>query len=220
MEQEYDQSLAAEVCLSFTYYCTLPFADGVRISCLLWQPPPRRRTPPAFLRRSGHISIRQTRRHLDTQCPNPTWRRVSVDSTTTLQHASSFPESIWMHSRKTLTGTLVTCPVFSHLLLTDSRVISNFKKGGLDWQLTAEEYPTFLYDEREGWSEQDIKKGLLRGHVLVRVSRLSHLLHSIPYNLPTFRLPSVYSGMKPLPMPIALTSGSMEQNFPTFVRVY
>jgi hypothetical protein len=30
--------------------------------------------------------------------------------------------------------------------------------------------PTFLYDEREGWSDKDMKKGLLRGHILVRVN--------------------------------------------------
>lgn len=40
-----------------------------------------------------------------------------------------------------------------------------------NWQLIAEEWPTFLYDEQAGWSEAKVNQGLFRGHVLVRVSR-------------------------------------------------
>ena len=39
----------------------------------------------------------------------------------------------------------------------------------LDWSLIAEEWPTFLYDERAGWNARDVRKGLFRGHVLARV---------------------------------------------------
>jgi len=37
--------------------------------------------------------------------------------------------------------------------------------------LIAEEWPTFLYDEHAGWNENDVRRGLFRGHVLVRVSQ-------------------------------------------------
>jgi len=37
--------------------------------------------------------------------------------------------------------------------------------------LIAEEWPTFLYDEHAGWNENDMRRGLFRGHVLVRVSQ-------------------------------------------------
>lgn len=36
--------------------------------------------------------------------------------------------------------------------------------------LVAEEWPTFLYDETVEWSRRDIRSGLFRGHVLIRVS--------------------------------------------------
>jgi hypothetical protein len=49
-------------------------------------------------------------------------------------------------------------------------IIARFKEGDPAWQLIAEEWPTFLYDEQVGWSEGNIRNGLLRGHVLVRVS--------------------------------------------------
>lgn len=39
--------------------------------------------------------------------------------------------------------------------------------------LIAEEWPTFLYDEHAGWNEKDRKRGLFRGHVLVRVSQIT-----------------------------------------------
>ena len=35
--------------------------------------------------------------------------------------------------------------------------------------LVAEEWPTFLYDETSGWSINDVRRGLFRGHVLARV---------------------------------------------------
>jgi len=39
-----------------------------------------------------------------------------------------------------------------------------------EYSLIAEEWPTFLYDEQAGWSKKDLRRGLFRGHVLVRVS--------------------------------------------------
>ena len=70
--------------------------------------------------------------------------------------------------------------------LTNSRIIANFKKGGADWQLVAEELPTFLYDERAGWNEKKVWKGLFRGHILVRVSCIcSHTSCTTPPSLRT-----------------------------------
>jgi hypothetical protein len=57
------------------------------------------------------------------------------------------------------------------LLTKMCRTIAKFKaKDDTNWQLIAEEWPTFLYDEEAGWSEGSIRTGLFRGHVLVRVS--------------------------------------------------
>jgi hypothetical protein len=45
--------------------------------------------------------------------------------------------------------------------------------------LVAEDWPTFLYDEQAGWSQSDIRKGLFRGHVLVRVGLINSTIARI-----------------------------------------
>jgi len=42
--------------------------------------------------------------------------------------------------------------------------------------LVAEDWPTFLYDERTGWSERNIRCGLFRGHVLMRVCLINPII--------------------------------------------
>ena len=55
-------------------------------------------------------------------------------------------------------------------LTRPSSAIARFKDDeDLDWSLIAEEWPTFLYDERVGWNARDVRNGLFRGHVLARV---------------------------------------------------
>ena len=46
-----------------------------------------------------------------------------------------------------------------------------------DHRLVAEEWPTFLYDERSGWSINDVRRGLFRGHVLARVGPILSITH-------------------------------------------
>jgi len=43
------------------------------------------------------------------------------------------------------------------------------------WALVAEDWPTFLYDERVGWNERNIRRGLFQGHVLIRVGEINGL---------------------------------------------
>lgn len=50
-----------------------------------------------------------------------------------------------------------------------SSIINRFLGDEPDWALIAEEWPTFLYDEKAGWNPENIRNGLFRGHVLVRV---------------------------------------------------
>ena len=63
----------------------------------------------------------------------------------------------------------------SHLCTTSTanpslhRIIEMFKDEGAGCTLVAEDWPTFLYDEQAGWNERNIRNGLFRGHVLVRV---------------------------------------------------
>ena len=38
-----------------------------------------------------------------------------------------------------------------------------------NFQLVAEEWPTFLYDEQAGWNAEKAENGLFRGHILARV---------------------------------------------------
>ena len=73
--------------------------------------------------------------------------------------------------------------------------IAKFKaRKDLDWLLIAEEWPTFLYDEQSGWSENKVQEGLFRGHVLVRVSAVCSC---VPYHSkPPTRSPSVYTGTR------------------------
>lgn len=52
------------------------------------------------------------------------------------------------------------------------RIISKFKRGEANFQLIAQEWPTFLYDERVGWNPDNIRDGLFRGHVLIRVCEI------------------------------------------------
>jgi len=55
-------------------------------------------------------------------------------------------------------------------LTKPSSAIARFQDDeDLDWSLIAEEWPTFLYDERVGWNRGDVRNGLFRGHVLIRV---------------------------------------------------
>ena len=69
-------------------------------------------------------------------------------------------------------------------------VLDGYKDVDSDWILVAEDWPTFLYDERAGWNERDVRNGLFRGHVLVRVSAahsmtgLSPSSSSNPWHLP------------------------------------
>ena len=56
------------------------------------------------------------------------------------------------------------------LLTIPSSAITRFQDDeDLNWSLIAEEWPTFLYDERAGWNRGDVRKGLFCGHVLIRV---------------------------------------------------
>jgi len=45
-----------------------------------------------------------------------------------------------------------------------------FDKNNPNFQLVAEEWPTFLYDEEAGWNADKAEHGLFRGHVLTRVT--------------------------------------------------
>jgi hypothetical protein len=57
----------------------------------------------------------------------------------------------------------------THLPLCST--IAKFQAGDdSDWSLIAEEWPTFLYDERAGWNGSDIRNGLFQGHVLAQAS--------------------------------------------------
>ena len=73
-------------------------------------------------------------------------------------------------------------PAWDQLIFTHFRIIANYKAGGPGWQLIAKELPTFLYDERAGWNVNNMKKGLLRGHILVRVCYIH--MHIFPFFLP------------------------------------
>jgi hypothetical protein len=63
-------------------------------------------------------------------------------------------------------------------------IINRFKDEASGWSRVAEDWPTFLYDEGAGWSQGDIRKGLFRGHVLVRVGP-ANSPHSSPSHLQT-----------------------------------
>ena len=71
-----------------------------------------------------------------------------------------------------------------HPQLTSSHsVIARFRDQDSDLSLIAEDWPTFLYDELTGWNQNDIRKGLFRGHILVRVSVInSKITHTRPVN--------------------------------------
>jgi hypothetical protein len=60
--------------------------------------------------------------------------------------------------------------VHSSQLIPLFSIIAKFTGDDPELSLYAEDFPTFLYDERAGWNEGDVRNGLLRGHVLVRVS--------------------------------------------------
>ena len=78
-----------------------------------------------------------------------------------------------MHLRGTQTGVPKDWDSDGRYSPTMFRTIAKFKAGGdPNWQLIAEEWPMFLYDEEAGWSEANIRKGLFRGHVLVRVCNI------------------------------------------------
>jgi len=47
-----------------------------------------------------------------------------------------------------------------------------FNNNDPDFQLVAEEWPTFLYDEAAGWNVEKAENGLFRGHVLTRVGSM------------------------------------------------
>lgn len=55
--------------------------------------------------------------------------------------------------------------------------ITKFQGDDPEHYLMAEDWPTFLYDEQAGWSPQNIRHGLFRGHVLARVSILPKCNH-------------------------------------------
>jgi len=60
-----------------------------------------------------------------------------------------------------------------------------FDNNDPNFQLVAEEWPTFLYDEEAGWNVEKAENGLFRGHVLTRVGlcchhRIQAIVHSPP----------------------------------------
>ena len=55
-----------------------------------------------------------------------------------------------------------------------------FDNNDPNFQLVAEEWPTFLYDEEAGWNAEKAENGLFRGHVLTRVGLMVSVLHSNP----------------------------------------
>ena len=72
------------------------------------------------------------------------------------------------------------CPTM-HITDTTTRTIAMFDANDPEFQLVAEEWPTFLYDEEAGWNVRKPENGLFRGHVLTRVRVMPSVLHSIPF---------------------------------------
>jgi len=69
-----------------------------------------------------------------------------------------------------------------------------FDKNDPDFQLVAEEWPTFLYDEEAGWNANKAEHGLFRGHVLTRVCSMPPPRHLVHCSFaPHLRLHSGYS---------------------------
>jgi len=61
-------------------------------------------------------------------------------------------------------------------------VINRFRGEDSDLLLITEDWPTYLDDERVGWNQNNVRKGLFRGHVLVRVSPT--ITHTTTLQLP------------------------------------
>ena len=73
---------------------------------------------------------------------------------------------------------------------TPIRTIALFDKDDPNFQLVAEEWPTFLYDEEAGWNAEKAENGLFRGHVLVRVRLMPSVPHLVQYTFtPTLGRP-------------------------------
>ena len=71
------------------------------------------------------------------------------------------------------------CHSIIHIADTPSRTIAKFDNDDPNFQLVAEEWPTFLYDEEAGWNADRAENGLFRGHVLTRVGSMILPLHPI-----------------------------------------
>ena len=67
-----------------------------------------------------------------------------------------------------------------------------FDNNDPNFQLVAEEWPTFLYNEEAGWNAEKAENGLFRGHVLIRVGPVTTMHPSqLPIHplLPTLGCP-------------------------------
>lgn len=84
-----------------------------------------------------------------------------------------------------------------------------FDKNDPNFQLVAEEWPTFLYDEEAGWNADKAENGLFRGHILTRVCFMQSQLHPAHHHLPPFRLPSGCSETRLLLRQMGLGSATM-----------
>lgn len=60
-------------------------------------------------------------------------------------------------------------PCIGPWLTLHNSVIARFKGDEPELVMYAEDFPTFLYDESAGWNPRNLRNGLFRGHVLVRV---------------------------------------------------
>ena len=67
-----------------------------------------------------------------------------------------------------------------HIADTPTRTIAKFDTNDPNFQLVAEEWPTYLYDEEAGWNIEKPENGLFRGHVLIRVGVMPSS-HSNPF---------------------------------------
>ena len=107
------------------------------------------------------------------------------------------PASIWMHLRWIQLGR--KCLPAMHIADTLASTIAMFDNNNPNFQLMAEEWPTFLYDEEAGWNAEKAENGLFHGHVLTWVGVMLSPLHPAhsPFT-PHFRSPSGCSKTRPL----------------------
>jgi len=79
-----------------------------------------------------------------------------------------------------------------HIAETLTSTIAMFDNNDPNFQLVAEEWPTFLYNEEAGWNAEKPENSLFHGHVLTWVDSMPSPLHPAhhPFTPPTLGYPS------------------------------